>query len=548
MTRRSSEIYVLLATMLLLLAGVADAHVIKTKWISPTSTTSSEVVTDGNYLYSVTDSGQLTAFDRTTGGKKWTAEIGSRALFSPVAANGVVYVGTDNGVYAFDSNGQPTGNISLVSPVMTPLVYSEGNVIAITKAGEVDVIAAGGQLSKSKLLRTMTLPGETEASTALYSGKLYVFLTDGRMISADPFTGAVVSLYDSGRPVWRSTPVVVNDIVYVGAGRYFMGISTSGGLNLSKEMNGVIYSPVYSNGSFYVGSDDGNLYSLTMDGEMQWAFGTGDAIRSKPLVTENAIYFGSHDKSLYSITSDGKLRWSTLLTDWPSSPIIIEGTLYTACYDGSLTAVSPMGCSISFPEENATVFGRISIAGEGYADAGIKRVELRTVPGDWQAADGTEQWSTTMQVSGFAEGNLGIECRIVDKQGNTEMIPYEEHYYNYVFSEEKLPSINATYPQSVNVKQPIAIQFTDTNGNPLSGITVTAGSAKYNVTESSGTFVYIPQTEGELKLFAEKPNYRTKTLTIAVTKPLIQPIYVVVILIIAAAVAIYMSIKKGRWR
>jgi len=548
MTRRSSEIPILLATMLLLLAGVVDAHVIKTKWVSPTSTTSSEVVTDGSYIYSVTDSGQVNALNKVTGGMMWTAEISSRVLFSPVIASGLVYVGAENGVYAFDSRGQPAGSFPLTSPVMTPLLYSEGNVIAITKSGEVDVIAAGGQLSKSKLLRTMTLPGETEASTVIYSGKLYIFLTDGRMISADPFTGAVISLYDSGRPVWRSIPIVVNDVVYVGAGRYFMGVSTSGELNLSKEMGGVIYSPVHSNGSFYVGSDDGNLYSLTADGEIRWKFKTGDAIRTKPLVTENAIYFGSHDKNLYSVTSEGKLRWSTLLTDWPSSPIIIGSTLYTACYDGSVTAVSPMGCSVSFPAENATVFGRVSLAGEGYADAGIDKVALRTVPGDWQTADGKEQWSTVLQVSGFVEGNLGIECRILDLQDNMEMIPYEEHYYNYVFSEEKLPSINATFPQNANVKQPVNILFIDSNGNPLSGLTVTAGSDKYNITDASGKFVYIPQSEGELKLFVEKPNYRTKTITINVTKPLIQPIHVVIILIIAAGAAIYMSIRKGRWR
>ena len=548
MTRRSSEIPILLVAMLLLLAGVADAHIIKTKWISPTSTTASEVVTDGNTIYAVTDSGQVNAFDRITGGKIWAAEIGSRVLFSPVIASGMVYVGAENGVYAFDSRGQPAGSLPLTSPVMTPLMFSEGNVIAITKAGEIDVIAAGGQLSKSKLLRTMTLPGETESSTTLYSGKLYVFLTDGRMISADPFTGAVSQLYDSGRPVWHSTPVVVNDVVYVGAGRYFMGVSTSGGLNLSKEMDGVIYSPAYFNGAFYVGSDDGNLYSLTADGEIRWKFKTRDAIRTKPLVTENAIYFGSHDKSLYSVSSDGKLKWSTLLTDWPSSPVQIEGVIYAVCYDGSVTAVSPMGCSISFPGENATVFGRVSIAGEGYADAGIKRVELRTVPGDWQSAEGKEQWSTVIQVSGFAEGTMGIECRIIDAQNNTEMIPYEEHYYNYVFSEEKLPSINATFPQNVNVKQPINVLFTDSNGNPLSGLTITIGSDKYNVTDASGKFIYIPQAEGELNMFVEKPNYRTKTITINVTKPLIQPIYVVIALIAAAGVAIYMSIRKGRWR
>jgi len=548
MTRRSSEISILLAAMLLLLAGVSDAYVIKTKWVSPTSTTSSEVVTDSSYIYSVTDSGQVNALDKVTGGKMWTAEIGSRVLFSPVIVSGLVYVGAENGVYAFDSNGQQAGSLPLTSPVMTPLLYSEGNVIAITKSGEVDVIAAGSQLSKSKLLRTMTLPGETEASTTLYSGKLYIFLTDGRMVSADPFSGAMVSLYDSGRPVWRSTPVVVNDVVYVGAGRYFMGVSTSGELNLSKELEGVIYSPTYSNGSFYVGSDDGNLYSLTTDGEIRWKFRTGDAIRTKPLVTENAIYFGSHDKSLYSVSSDGKLKWSTLLTDWPSSPIQIEGVLYTACYDGSVTAVSPMGCSISFPAENATVFGRVSIAGEGYADVGIDKVELRTVPGEWQTADGKEQWSTVLQVSGFAEGSLGIECRILDLQGNMEMIPYEEHYYDYVFSEEKLPIINATFPQNVNIKQPINVLFTDSNGNPLSGLTVTTDSDKYNITDVSGKFIYIPQNEGELKLFVEKPNYRTKTITINVTKPLIQPIYIVIILVIAVGAAIYMSMRKGRWR
>jgi len=547
MTRRSSESCILIIALLLAL-GIADAHFVRVKWSAPTSTTSSEVVTDGNYIYSVTDSGLVSSFDRITGGKRWSYELGSHVLVTPVIASGMLYVGAEDGVHAFDVNGNPSGNINLTSPVMTPLMASEGNVIAITESGEINVIAAGGTLSKSKLLRTMTLPGETESSTALSSGKLYIFLTDGKLVSADPFSGSVNILYDSGRPVWKSTPVVVNNMVYVAAGRYFMGVSTSGTLNLSKEMNGVLYSPSYSDGVFYIGSDDGNLYALTPDGDNKWKFKTGDAVRTRPLVTNDSIYFGSHDKNLYSISLDGNLKWSYAMTDWPSTPVLVDSTLYEVNYDGAVAATTTVGCSISFPAENSTVFARVSLAGVAYADAGIGTVEVRTVPGDWRSAGSAEQWNTVLPVSGFPEGNLGIECKVTDLASHTEIIPYEEHFYNYVFSEDKLPYINATFPKGVNVNQQIVMTFTDTSGNPLSDLYVTIGNDKFNVTDVSGKFVYIPQNEGTVTIFVEKPNYQTRTLTVAVTKPLIQPIYVVIVFIVAIAAAIYFSMKRGRWR
>lgn len=548
MTRRSSEISILLIA-LLLTVGIANAQFVRTKWSSPASTTSGSVVTDGNSIYSVTDSGQVNSFDRITGENQWSSDTGSTVLVAPVIADGILYVGAADGVYAFDvANGKPVGNLTLNSSVMTPLIASGGDVIAITEGGVVNVIAAGGTLSNSKLIRSIVLPGETVSSTTLSSGKLYIFLIDGTMISVDPSSGSATKLYNNGRPVWKSTPVVVGNMVYIGAGRYFMGITTSGSLNLSKEMNGIVYSPSYGNGVFYIGSDDGNLYAITPNGDTTWAFQTGDAVRTTPIVTNNSIYFGSNDNNIYSISLDGKLKWKSNMSDWPSTPVLINGTLYQVNYDGTVVSTTTIGCAITFPDKNSTVFAQVSLAGEAYADSGINKVEVSTVPGNWQTVDGTDQWSTVLPVSGFPEGNLGIECRVTDDAGNVELVPYTEEFYNYVFSEDELPYFNATLPHNVNVNQQVVVMFTDKNGSPLSNLTVTIGNDKFNVTDPSGKFIYIPQSVGNLTMFVEKPNYQTRTLIVAVTKPLIQPIYIVIIFIIVVAAAIYFSIRRGRWR
>ncbi len=91
------------------------------------------------------------------------------------------------------------------------------------------------------------------------------------------------------------------------------------------------YPAIGKDGTIYVPSQEGFLYSLSPDGEVKWKYKTKGAIFSSPSIgNDGAIYIGdsSPDSSvgyIYAITPDGKLKWKfkdTELTAWNEAPAI----------------------------------------------------------------------------------------------------------------------------------------------------------------------------------------------------------------------------------
>src|SRR3954464_10518969 len=58
----------------------------------------------------------------------------------------------------------------------------------------------------------------------------------------------------------------------------------------------IISSPVVAGDAVYVGSDDGNLYSIDRrDGTVRWKFATHGPVRSSPAVADGVVFVGSID-------------------------------------------------------------------------------------------------------------------------------------------------------------------------------------------------------------------------------------------------------------
>jgi len=105
---------------------------------------------------------------------------------------------------------------------------------------------------------------------------------------------------------------------------------------------------ISSDGTIYVGSDDGYLYAINPDGTLKWKFKTenwGTAQSSSPAIGSNGtIYVVSkvYPLYLYAINLDGTLKWKFQIEDGAySSPAIgSDGTIYAASYDGYLYAIN----------------------------------------------------------------------------------------------------------------------------------------------------------------------------------------------------------------
>ena len=70
-------------------------------------------------------------------------------------------------------------------------------------------------------------------------------------------------------------------------------------------------SPIYHEGTIYVGSANGVLYALDHEtGRERWRFATDGKIRSTPVVDGRNVYFGSWDGHVYAVDArDGTEVW-----------------------------------------------------------------------------------------------------------------------------------------------------------------------------------------------------------------------------------------------
>ena len=61
------------------------------------------------------------------------------------------------------------------------------------------------------------------------------------------------------------------------------------------------------------GSLDSKIYAIDMRGNIIWTFNTGDSIWPSPATNNHEIFIGSDDCYLYSIDLNGGLNWKRML-------------------------------------------------------------------------------------------------------------------------------------------------------------------------------------------------------------------------------------------
>jgi len=69
-------------------------------------------------------------------------------------------------------------------------------------------------------------------------------------------------------------------------------------------------APVVDQGKVVVGSSDGVVYCLDLQGKLVWKFETGNAIEAPALIYKNTVYIGNLNGTMYAIDlNSGKKKW-----------------------------------------------------------------------------------------------------------------------------------------------------------------------------------------------------------------------------------------------
>jgi outer membrane protein assembly factor BamB/serine/threonine protein kinase len=310
---------------------------------------SSPAVANG-VVYVGSDNGKLYAFDATTGQPKWIVSTRNEIYSSPAVANGVVYAGSMDGkLYAFDTaTGQQKWLALTKGSIYSSPVVANGVVYVGSDDGKLYAFdAATGQPKWTALTG-----GSIDSSPAVANGVVYVGSDDGKLYAFDAATGQQQWTASTGGGV-NSSPAVVNGFVYVGSddGKLYAFDAITGLQHWAASTGGGIgSSPAVVNGFVYVGSENHKVYAFdATTGQQQWVASTGSIIESSPTIADGVVYIGSGDGKLYAFDAmTGQQQW-TSLTGGPitySSPTVANGMVYVGSEDHNLYAFSlPKGAT-----------------------------------------------------------------------------------------------------------------------------------------------------------------------------------------------------------
>jgi outer membrane protein assembly factor BamB len=258
----------------------------------------------------------------------WRFQTGGRIFASPVVAEGIVYVGSnDHFLHAIDGRKgvelwkfKTGGNVTSTAAVARGIVYVlslDGNAYALN--------AQTGSL-KWKF--------ETLGEARLSAAGLYG-LAPAREIISDPWD------------FFLSSPTVSGGSVYFGSGDHnvYALDAQTGKLQWKYHAGDVVHSsPAIANGILYIGCWDGVLYALNArTGQLAWKFATGtdpthfmQGIPGSAAVSDGVVVFGNRDNYIYALDANtGGLLWrESNQNSWIiSSPAISNGVVYVTTSD-----------------------------------------------------------------------------------------------------------------------------------------------------------------------------------------------------------------------
>jgi outer membrane protein assembly factor BamB len=139
-------------------------------------------------------------------------------------------------------------------------------------------------------------------------------------------------------------PALVHDgVVYFGSFDNFLrAVDTDTGRLVWKFPTGIYGnagSPIEHNGILYHVSRDGHLFSLTRDGKLNWKFTNREPF-GVPVIQEDKIYLGSEDFNLYCLSIEGEKLWNFRTEGFVYiQPVVHGNRVYFTSWDCHLYCV-----------------------------------------------------------------------------------------------------------------------------------------------------------------------------------------------------------------
>jgi serine/threonine-protein kinase len=292
----------------------------------------------------------------------WSFKTKKAVGSSPVVANGMVYVGSDDkNFYAFDANCRkacmPRWSFTTGGAIQSsPAVGVKGMVYVGSDDKNFYAFDAGCR-GACKPLWSFTTKGRVRSSPVVTKDMVYVGSEDNTLYAFDAGCREACKprwSFATGGAIYSSPAVGANGMVYIGSYDENFYAFDAGCPEPCKPLwsfttgKYITSSPaVGANGMVYIGSYDENFYafdaSCRRDCKPRWSFPAGDAIGSSAAVTKDMVYIGSDGHKFYAF--DAKCsggcqpRWSFPTQGlMNASPIVANGVVYVGSSDSTLYA------------------------------------------------------------------------------------------------------------------------------------------------------------------------------------------------------------------
>lgn len=292
-------------------------------------------------IYVGSNGGYLYALDGGTGQEIWRFEAGENINFSPAVAGDLVYAVSGTALYALDSyTGQEQWRFTAESPFSTAPALSEGMVYAGGDDGQFYALRAR---TGEEIWRIQA--GNAILNSAKGTGRiLYVTSQDRFIYALESETGYEKWRFKAGD--WMSAaPLEVGGEVYVGShdeNLYVLDTETGQEKRRYEIRDDIRSSAVLGDGVIYFGSYNSLLYAVDAEtGQEKWRFKMGKQTRSAPIVVEGIVYIGSGDGYLYGINAQTGEAVEQYGVDSQiySTPAVAGNILYFVSGKGDLYAV-----------------------------------------------------------------------------------------------------------------------------------------------------------------------------------------------------------------
>jgi outer membrane protein assembly factor BamB len=256
----------------------------------------------------------------------WSFQAGKLLEFQPIVIKDRIYfMDKDGTFFALSADkGRVQWKRKIGSLNASAPAYADGRLFAVSLEPN-QAVALRPKEHGSKVLWRHPLPGRSESSPLIHSGKVIFGCESGDIFALDEKTGKTKWTVSTAGPV-KGGLAYSDGTVFAGnyAGEIYAVDASSGKVRWTAHTQGggllrgggVYSTPAVAWGRVYLGSLDGRIYSFVeKTGELAWSYSTGAEVYPSPAVADTphsppTVYAGSQDKHFYALDArTGALRW-----------------------------------------------------------------------------------------------------------------------------------------------------------------------------------------------------------------------------------------------